>query len=190
MKLLAELTTLTQMKSRFLYNPFTQIAGLPSFIIGVAGFFLTTYMAFKTGTHFNGLLNIDFARDSDYWVFLTENLTGWLFISVFLHLSGFILSKSKIRAIDTFGTALLSRIPLVLTPFIRIIPMFQSFVIHSWEMYFVIGFYLISMIWTIILLFNAFRISCNLKNERLLISFFVSLILAEVCTKLFLKLII
>lgn len=178
------------MKSKFLYNPFAQIAGWLSFIIGIVGFLLTTYLAFKTGTHFSGLLNIDFARDSDYWVFLTENLSGWLFIAIFLHLSGLILSKSKIRAIDTFGTALLSRIPLVLTPLIRTIPMFQSFVIHSWEMYFVTGFYLVSMIWTIILLYNAFRISCNLRNERLIVSFIISLILSEVCTKLFLKLII
>ena len=178
------------MKARYLYNPSTQIAGFKSFIIGIAGFLITTYLAFKTGTHFYGLLNIDFAKDSDYWVFLTENLSGWLFISIFLHLSGLILSKSKIRPIDTFGTVLLSRIPLALTPMLRTIPVFQSFVIHSWEMYFVIGFYLISMIWLIILLFNAFRISCNLKNERLVGSFIISIILAEICTKLFLKLLI
>jgi len=178
------------MKARYLYNPFTQIAGFKSFITGIGGFLITTYLAFKTGTHFNGLLNIGFAKDSDYWVFLTENLSGWLFISISLHLSGLILSKSKIRPIDTFGTALLSRIPLILTPLIRTIPIFQSFVIHSWEMYFIVGLYFISLIWTIILLFNAFRISCNLKNEKLIGSFILSLILAEVCTELFLKLII
>ncbi len=178
------------MKARYLYNPFTQVAGLKSFIIGITGFLITTYLAFKTGTHFYGLLNIDFAKDSGYWVFLTENLSAWLITSLFLHLSGFLLSKSKIRPIDTFGTVLLSRIPMGLTPLIRTIPIFQSFVIQSWEMYFIIGFYFATLIWTIILLFNAFRISCNIKNERLIISFIISLMLAEVCIKLFLKLII
>lgn len=175
------------MKSRYLYNPFTQIAGFKSFIIGIFGLLVTTCLSFNTGTHFYGLLNIDFAKDSDYWVYLMENLSNWFFLSIFLHISGLILSKSKIRTIDTFGTTLLSRIPLALAPLIRTIPLFQSFVIRSWEMYFIIGLYLVSLIWTIILLFNAFKISCNLRNERLIVSFIISLILSEVCTKLVLK---
>jgi hypothetical protein len=175
------------MNSKFLYNPFTQIAGFKSFIIGIIGLLITTVLAFITGTHYNGFLNIDFAKDSHYRVYLMENLSMWFFLSVFLHISGLLLSKSKIRTIDTFGTTLLSRIPLILAPLIRTIPVFQSFVIQSWEMYFIIGLYLVSLIWTIILLFNAFRISCNLRNERLIVSFIISILLSEVCTKIFLK---
>ena len=77
------------MKSSNLYNPFTKIAGFKSFIIGLTGLLITTYFAFLSGTHFNGLLNIDFAKDADYWVFLTENLSSWLFISIFMYASGF-----------------------------------------------------------------------------------------------------
>lgn len=178
------------MKSRYFYNPFTQIAGFKSLIIGITGLLITTYLAFNTGTHFSGLLNIDYAKDSDYWIYLTENLSNWFLLATFLHISGLILSRSKIRAIDTFGTTSLSRIPLMLAPLIRTMPLFQSFVIQSWEMYFIIGLYLVSLIWTIILLFNAFRISCNLRNERLIVSFVISIIISEVCTKLVLKLII
>jgi len=175
------------MNSRLFFNPFTQIAGFKSFIIGILGLLITTVLAYNTGTHFNGFLNIDFAKDSHYWVYLIENLSNWLFLSVFLHISGLILSHSKIRVIDTLGTMLFSRIPLILAPLVRTIPLFQSFVIQSWEMYFIIGLYLVSLIWTIILLFNAFKISCNLRNERLIVSFIISMLLSEVCTKLVLK---
>jgi hypothetical protein len=178
------------MKARYLYNPFTQIAGWPSFFIGTAGFFLTTHLAFNSGTHLIGSLGLNLAKDSDYWIYLMENLTSWLLISIFLHSSGLILSESKIRVIDTLGTALLSRIPLILTPLIRTIPPFQSFVYRSWEMYFLEGMFIFSAIWTITLLYNAFRISCNLKAEKLIGSFILSLILAEICTNLFLKLLI
>jgi hypothetical protein len=178
------------MKTRYFYNPFTQIAGFKSLFIGTAGLLITTYLAFNTGTHFNGLLNIDFAKDSAFWVYLIENLSNWFFIAIFLHISGLILSESKIRAIDIIGTTSLSRIPLMLTPLIRKIPLFQSFVIQSWEMYFIMGLYLVSLIWTIILLYNAFRISCNLRNERLIVSFIVSIIISEVCTKFVLKVLI
>ncbi len=178
------------MNNRFLYNPFTKIAGIKSFIIGIAGLIITTFICFITGTHFNGLLNIDFAKDSPFWVYLIENLSNWIFISIFLHLSGLILSKSKIRVIDTLGTSLLARIPLIIAPLTRTIPIFQSFIIQSWEMYFITGLYLASLIWTIILLFNAFRISCNLRYEKLIISFIISMLLSEVCTKLALKFLI
>jgi arginine exporter protein ArgO len=100
------------------------------------------------------------------------------------------LSKSKIRAIDVWGTTLLSRIPLIITPMIRIIPVFQSFVIQSWQRYFVNGVYLASLVWFLILLFHAFKISCNLKNERLIASFITSMVLAVICTTIFIKLII
>jgi len=167
-----------------LFNPFNQITGFKSLYFGLIGLLIVTYLAFITGTHFNGLLNINFAKDSDYWVFTTESISNWLLISAFMYISGLILSKSKIRVIDILGTTLLSRIPLIIAPLIRIIPAFQSFMILSWQMYFVIGFYLISLIWTIILLFNAFKISCNLKNEKLIISFIISILLSEICTKL------
>lgn len=184
------------MRSSNLYNPFTKIAGFKSFIIGLTALLINTYLAFKTGTHFktgtyfSDLFSIDFAKDSDYWVFLTESLSNWLFISTFLYISGLILSKSKIRVIDILGTTLLSLIPLIITPLIRMLPVFQSFMHQSWQRDTIEGVYLISLVWTIILLFNAFKISCNLKNERLVTSFIISIILSEICTKIFIKLIV
>lgn len=186
------------MRSSNLYNPFTKIAGFKSFIIGLIGLLITTYLAFKTGTHFKtgtyfnfrDLFGIDFAKDSDYWVFFMESFSNWLFISTFLYVSGLILSKSKIRVIDILGTTLLSLIPLVITPLIRMLPVFQSFMHQSLQRDTIEGVYYISLAWTIILLFNAYKISCNLKNERLITSFIISIILSEICTKLFIKLIV
>jgi hypothetical protein len=178
------------MNRYLLYNPFMRITGIKSFFIGFLGLLLTTYLAYKTGTHFNGLLNINFAKDSDYWIYLVENSSHWIILSILLLASGLILSKSKIRVIDIFGTALFSRIPLLIVPLIRTIPVFQSFVAQSSTMYLLIGIFLISLIWTILLLFNAFKVSCNLKNEKLIVSFIACLILSEVLTKIFLYLII
>lgn len=178
------------MRAINLYNPFTQIAGFKALFSGLIGLLNTTLFAYITGTHFNGLLNIDLAKDSDYWVYLTENVSNWIFISFLMYLSGIILSRSKVRAIDILGTTLLSRIPLIIVPVIRTMPLFQSFAFQSWERLFLLGVYLISMIWTIALLFNAYKISSNLKNERLVVSFVVSLVISEICTKIFIKLFI
>jgi hypothetical protein len=184
MKLLAEFKTWKKMKSKILYNPFTVIAGFKSLLIGLVVLIFTTILAYITGTHFNGLLNIDFAKDSAYWVFMIESSINWLLISFFFYLSGIILSNSKIRIIDVMGTALMSRIPIILTPIIRLIPVFKSFMEQSWQYYIIIGVYLFSLVWTVVLNYNAFKISCNLKDNRLNITFILSLVLAEVGTKL------
>jgi hypothetical protein len=178
------------MNRKLCLNPFLIIAGMNSFLLGLMGLLLTSYIAYKTGTHFNGLANIDFAKDSDFWVYLFENCSHWIILSILLFAAGLLLSTSRIRVIDIFGTTLFSRIPLIITPLIRTLKIFQSFVIQSVQMYFLIGVYLISMVWTIVLLFNAYKVSCNLKNERLIISFAIVMIVSEILTKILLHIII
>lgn len=175
------------MDSSYLINPFIRIAGYRSLFIGFAGLLLISFISFITGTHLIGLLNVSFAKDSKFVYYFLEHIIGWIAIFTFLFLSGIILSKTKFRLIDVLGTTLLARLPLIIAPIIRLLPYFQSFVIQSWEMYFIYGVYLLSAIWTIVLLFNAFKISCNLKNERLIISFAVGLILSEIITPLILN---
>lgn len=51
-----------------IFNPFYYIAGLKSLLIGVLGLLITTYLAFITGTHYNGL-RIELAKDSDLWIY-------------------------------------------------------------------------------------------------------------------------
>jgi hypothetical protein len=178
------------MRNNALYNPFYQVAGFKSLVIGSLVFLIVTSVAFKTGTHFNGLLNFDLAKDSGYLVFAAEHAINWLFTSLFMYISGLILSKSRIRLIDIAGTVLLARIPLIIMPLIRLLPVFQSFFAQSWQIYLLMGIYLFSLIWSLALLFNAFKISCNLKGERLIISFILSMILSEICTKTVISMII
>lgn len=175
------------MDNSYLINPFIRIAGYKSLMIGFVGLLLVSFVSYITGTHFNGLLIVGFAKDSKFVYYFLEHIISWIAIFIFLFLSGIILSKTKFRLIDILGTALLARLPLIIAPLIRLLPHFQSFVFQSWEMYFVYGVYLLSLIWTIVLLFNAFKISCNLKSKRLIISFAVSIILSEITTQLILN---
>ncbi len=172
------------MDNSYLTNPFIRIAGYKSLMIGFAGLLLVSFISYITGTHFNGLLFVGFAKDSEFVYYFLEHIIGWIVISTFLFLSGIILSKTQFRLIDILGTTILARLPLIIAPLIRLLPYFQSFVFQSWEMYFIYGVYLLSVIWTIALLFNAFKISCNLKNERLIIAFAVSIILSEIISQL------
>jgi len=133
------------MESKLLFNPFTRIAGIKSLIIGLIALFITSFLAYLTGTHFYGI-NFIPAKDSGFWVYLAENISNWMFISIFLFASGLIFSKSKIRAIDIFGTTLLSRVPLLIILLIRLFPIFQSFIFPSTSFYIIIAIYLILLI--------------------------------------------
>lgn len=173
-----------------LYNPFIYIAGYKALIIGTIGVITTSILAYITGTHFNGLLNVDYAKDCDYWVYLVENLLHFGLLSAFLYLYTRLFTTTNVRLIDIVGTILVARIPLIIVPLCRLLPYFESFVINSFTMYLLSGIYLMSLIWSITLLYNAFKISCNLKDSRLTFTLITTLVLSEIFTKSILYLIL
>lgn len=122
--------------SVLLYNPFIFIAGYKSFAIGISVLMLTIFLAFTTGTHYKGLLNVYFAKDSTYVFYFIEQVSHWIFLSSLLFIFGVFLSKSKIRFIGVIGTQAMARLPLLLLPTIRILAPFESFVINSFQMNF------------------------------------------------------
>lgn len=178
------------MNYNILYNPFTKIAGFSAMLIGVSGIAVTSYLAYLTGTHYNGFSHIDFASDSEFWVYLLENCSHALFLSTFLYLYTLLFTNTKVRIVDIIGTILVSRIPLIITPIIRTIPFFKSFVINSLTMYSLLAIYLISITWTIILLYNAYKVACNLKENKLIFSLLLTMAMAEISTKIILILIV
>ncbi len=172
------------MNKYYLINPFIWIAGLKSLLLGLTGLILISVTSFLTGTHMAGLSNIDFAKDAVYSIYLMEHLIGWIVLALFLYLSGCIFAKTRIRPIDILGTSLLARFPLILAPILRFIPGFDSFLFGSWQMYLIAGLFVLSVTWTIVLLLNGYKVSTNLKDERLWTSFISGLILSEIATRI------
>lgn len=166
-----------------LYNPFIFIAGYKSFTIGVLVLMLTIFLAFTTGTHYNGLLNVYFAKDTPYVFYFIEQVSHWIFLSGLLFIFGTFLSKSKIRFIDVIGTQAMARSPFLLLPTIRMLPPFESFVMNSIQMNLLIALYIILAMWSITLMFNAYHISCNVKHKPLVASFILAILLSEFFTK-------
>lgn len=175
---------------KILYNPFVYVAGYQALIIGVIGVLLISILNYITGTHFNGLLNIDYAKDCDYWVYLVENILHFGLLSVFLYLYTRFFTATNVRLIDVVGTLLVARIPLIIVPLCRLFPYFESFVINSLTMYLLSIIYLVSLIWSTTLLYNAFKVSCNLKDSKLIITLITTLVLTEIFTKSILYLIL
>lgn len=171
-----------------LYNPFLYIAGAKSFVFGFVVLLLTTFLSFSSGTHYNGLANIYFAKDTAFIFYFSEQVFHWLTLSILFFGFSLLLSKSKVRFIDIIGTQAMARIPLIILPIHRVLPLFDSFMINSFKMYFLIAVHIICVTWSIALMYNAYKVTCNVKQQGLVISFIIAIFIAEILTKLFIYL--
>ena len=170
------------------YKPFLVLAGVRSIIVAVIGIFAVSGLAFVTGTHHYGLLNINFAKDTVFTTFFLEHFTYWGVSAVLFYSAGLFLSVSSIRFVDVAGTMGVSRLPLIFLSIARLIPAFESFPVYSFNMYFLFVLHICVASWSAVLMFNAYRITCNVKGPKAAASFFVCLLGTEIITQVVIRL--
>lgn len=162
-------------------NPFRKIAGWKSLLIGLLALAVTIPIAYIGRTHFHGLLHFGSASNDALWVFAAEHVVVWLIPALLFWIGGLILSKSKIRPVDVFGTVAFAQSPFLLMALFSLTPPMQNlfnmdmnlpvmemmnqpgFLLSTW-------FALIStvfLVWVLVWMFNALRVSCNLKGKTL-----------------------
>lgn len=166
-------------------NPFIYVAGLKALIIGVILMLASVAIGFINRAHFDGVLDLHIGLEAPAYVFLIEVLVDWVSISVVLFIMGSILSKSKIRWIDVVGTQALARWPMLILVLLLFVPGFETLRTGTISISLII-FGIVSLlviIWVVTLMFNAYKISCNLKGSKLIVSFVGGLISAEVISK-------
>jgi len=178
-----------------LFNPFERIAGSKALIVGLIFFIISTALAHLGGVVFNGILSIQLIPINLTQAFIVHGLSLLLLILV-MYVTGLIFSPSSIRFIDVVGTMTLSRAPLVLVGAMVSLPIVNG----SWRKFvssilmgetpsdpLVVPIFICSMIvtliciiWFIVLAYNAFSVSCNIKGMKNNIVFTVSLVLTFV----------
>lgn len=173
----------------WLFNPFIYIAGFKSLLIGIAMMAISAWVGFLNNSHFDGVLDMHRAMAAQFHIFLLEVVIDWVSISLVLFVLGVILSKSKIRLVDVFGTQALARWPMIpaviLMVFIPDVKDMDLSDIQSMNGLIVPAMVmLLFIIWFIALMFNAYKISCNLEGAKLKASFIGGLILAEILSKI------
>jgi len=181
-----------------LVNPFNMIAGSKSLMLGMVIIFTTSFFAYLFDTHFTGVLDVKYGQSGlKYYNFLLYNIINLITISLLIYLSGLIISKSSIRFIDVIGTQSLARFPLIITPFFNSGSLMEKFgllimqkylsnsneveiFVYQWILIICFLFLIvIAIIWMIALMYNAYRVSCNVKGNIAIISFILSLLFAE-----------
>ena len=164
-----------------LFRPFEKIAGWKALGWGVAGMALSTALGSCAGFHYHGLLHFGAASNDSWWVYAAERGTVWLLPALLFWIGGVILSRSRIRAVDVFGTVAFAQLPLIGMNLFALTPPMQRLngydmsrsvneITVDTQLLGDVAFSLIVilfLVWTLIWMFNALKISCNLKGARL-----------------------
>jgi hypothetical protein len=188
----------------YLFRPFLYIAGGKSLCFGVIVMFVMVFLSCWSLTVYDGFLDTHYLPLDKpipffhhvYYVFGSWAVSVLVFYAVAL-----LVSKAKTRIIDIAGTLAIAKAPYILSAIVGFIPavhlsfgtnnvknitvqdtltMLQNNI--GWIIF--ISFIgLITMIWFILLTYNAYSVSANIKGNKGILSFIAALLISEVLSK-------
>ncbi len=186
----------------WLFNPFHYVAGWAALAVGVACILVAGAIGALSETHFDGVLDFHTGKAAPFWLFLGEGLLDWMAMGILLWPLGRMLSSSRVRALDVFGTQALARWPVIITALLALLPGYrrasQSLPLRfagaggafpdalvDWLAFgAALAGGLIMLVWMVALMYRAYAVSCNLSGGRAAGSFVVAVIFGEVLSKL------
>ena len=186
---------------KLLLNPFKKIAGFKALSWGFIGLIAATALSIAANYHYHGLLHFGPAPNNAWWCFAAEHIIVWLVPSILFCIGGMILSGSKIRIIDIFGTTLFAQIPFVIMNLFALPPVVQrainidpdmsiqeiavqpDFIMGMMIIFVSLIFLILALVW----MFNALRVSCNLKRGKLAIVYITGIVLGDFICRLIIK---
>ncbi len=194
-------TTPDKRLSQWLFNPFKFVAGYYALFFGLVIILISGFVCRLGYTHFDGVLDVHKGLSAPLWLFLSEGLINWLSMAVPLFFFGLIISPSSFRMIDVVGTQALARWPYLITAVIMLPEAnlragmylaskvkygFTTTTINYTDMLIFVPTVIIiilMIVWTVVLMYRAYSVSCNVKGTKAIITFIVALISAEVFSK-------
>ena len=164
---------------KMLINPFERIAGWKALAIGLCFISLTAILGHMNHLLFDRITYVTFRQHTLGMAFYAQAINLAL-VSLAMWIAGKVFSKSRIRMIDVLGTMALSRAPLLMIALAAFLPFFSHIISNLNQIIFFVFLCVVpSMIWTVVLMYKAYSVSCNLKATRGILSFAGALLIAE-----------
>ena len=184
----------------WVYNPFTQLAGWKAFGIGFIILCLATFVGYLGNTVFYGI-SIKTVQSVTLGNAFFLQFMG-LAVTVLIMWATALVFAKHVRFQDILGTITFAKYPL--TPITFVIWLFNKpienftnkmlsidltnyneianlFTVFDYLLILLITIVIIPMfVWTIALLFNAFRVSTNLKGGKCILLFIAALLISEI----------
>jgi len=186
----------------WLFNPFYYLAGEKALVVGLAAIVAAGLIGLSSRTIFDGLLDVHTNSQLmvAWWKYPVINLCNWLMMGVLLLIAGKVISPSRIRAIDVFGTQALARVPNLLMAAVTALPWFQRYqeilaaeakkghpnlIAGPMGLVYLAGILVIILatVWMVALMYRGFSVSCNVRGRRAIGLFIAAVIVGEIATK-------
>jgi hypothetical protein len=187
----------------WLFNPFYYLAGGKAFVIGLVIMFISGIIAYFSRSHFDGVLDFHIGASTPIWFNLVEVIVDWVSLVIPLIVTGLIISKTRFRVIDVFGTQALARYPAIFMTVTAFVPGYQELIAklmvvtpidaakiiseNIGGLVILMAISIIIMIfavWMIALMYRAFAVSCNVSGWKAIVGFIIAILIGEVISKI------
>ncbi|WP_101690834.1 YIP1 family protein [Dysgonomonas massiliensis] len=188
--------------AKALINPFDRIAGWKSFFIGIAIVVATVVVGWQSSICFRGALDAKTVYELDFdWALYCQFISLAALVGVF-YLAALLFARGT-RFQDILGTITFSRFPYLFIALLGFLSTDAELaemnqVVSSGNVSELLSYLTTNikqillpilmipfLIWSIVLLYNAFRVSTGLKGAKCGVVFTTSLILAEIISLIF-----
>jgi hypothetical protein len=188
-------------KTAWLFNPFAYMAGWKALVFGLIAVLAAGYIGSFSNTHFDGVIDVHTGGRAPLWFYLSAGVVDWLCMGLVIWAMAKLFIKKPFRTIDVFGTQALARWPTLLTALVALLPGFTRFTklliqfsrtqqftetinpMDTAAFAFAISVLLLVLIWMIRLMYSAYKISCNPASNKAVKLFIISIIVAEIISK-------
>lgn len=188
---------------KILFNPFEQFSERPLIVFGIAATIVLSMTGAFFNARFDGVIDLHFSTPTFFINTLTDNAVNIVVLSLALFTLGKI-RNNKTRFIDIFSASLIARIPYYFLLFFN----WNNFILNETEklmqqflttppgmlpqfdaiqMAALIGFAIISIVflaWFIYLLYQGYKVATNAKGAVEVVLFSVTILIAEVFSKI------
>ena len=188
---------------KVLFNPFEQFSERPLILFGISVTILLSMTGAFFNARFDGVIDLHFSTPTFFINTLTDNAINIVILSLAL----FTLGKyrnNKTRFIDVFTASLIARIPYYMLPFFNwnntvlvesekllkqfmtvqpgVAPQFETTQMLVLVLF--AGFSLLFLAWFIYLLYQGYKVATNAKGGIEIVLFGVTILIAEVFSKI------
>ena len=176
---------------QLLFNPFTRIAGSKALIYGWLAILLTAVIANWSNFHIDAELHMGPGAPAPFEVFVIESLLAWVCTVIFFYFVAIAFSKSRVRFLDIAGTTALARWPLVFVAILSFIPVSDNVdAILKRDPAIILPLLLVGLlslpfiILFVVLLYNAYAVSANLKGGKAVWTFILAMLLSDIAARI------
>lgn len=188
---------------KVLFNPFEQFSERPLILFGISVTILLSMTGAFFNARFDGVIDLHFSTPTFFINTLTDNAINIVILSLAL----FTLGKyrnNKTRFVDVFTASLIARIPYYILPFFNwnntvlvesekllkqfltvqpgAVPQFET--TNMLVLVLFAGFSLLFLAWFIYLLYQGYKVATNAKGGIEIVLFGVTILIAEVFSKI------